>query len=91
MLNLPNNIDKNERIVRGVIGGILIVGGILGFGPMFMLIVGILLIAEAAISYCGIIDVMNRMAKKSPPPSGTSTPSTPPPPPPPSSNSEPKV
>ncbi len=78
MLNLPNNIDKNERIVRGVIGGILIVGGILGLGQMFMLIIGILLIAEAAISYCGIIDLIGRMNKKSPPPSGTSTPPTPP-------------
>ncbi len=88
MLNLPNNIDKNERIVRGVIGGILIIGGILGLGQMFMLIIGILLIAEAAVSYCGIIDIMNRMGKKTPPPSSTST--TPPTPPPPPTDTAPK-
>ncbi len=73
MLNLPNNIGKNERVVRGAIGGLLIIGGILGLGPMFMFILGILLIAEATISYCAIIDGMNRLGqKKSPAPSNTS-------------------
>lgn len=92
MLNLPNNIGKNERVVRGAIGALLIIGGILNLGPMFMLILGILLIAEAAISYCGIIDLINRMGqKKSPPPSNTGTTSSTTPPPPPPSDTEPKV
>jgi hypothetical protein len=51
MLNLPTNIDKPERIVRAVIGAILILGGLVGAGPVFMFIIGVILIAEAALSY----------------------------------------
>lgn len=88
MLNLPNNIGKNERVVRGAIGALLLIGGILGFGPMFMLIVGILLIAEAALSYCAIIDGINRFGqKKSVAPSSTTSSSTTTTPPPSSSGS----
>ena len=86
MLNLPNNIGKNERMVRGVIGAVLLIGGILGFGQMFMLIIGILLIAEAALSYCAIIDGMNRFGQKKVASSSTTSSSTTTTPPP--SNSE---
>lgn len=76
MLNLPNNLGKNERMVRGVIGAVLLIGGILGFGQMFMLIIGILLIAEAALSYCAIIDGINRFGQKKVASSSTTSSST---------------
>jgi hypothetical protein len=60
MLNLPNNISKRERIVRGVIGGILIVGALVGLGKVFAILVGLILIAEAALNYCVVIDLIAR-------------------------------
>ena len=60
MFNLPVNISKRERIVRGVLGGLLIVGTLLGLGHIFALLIGIILIAEASLSYCGVIDLIER-------------------------------
>lgn len=64
MLNLPTNINKPERIARGVIGVILMLGGLVGAGPVFMFIIGILLVAEASLSFCGIIHVWNMIGEK---------------------------
>lgn len=60
MLNLPININKRERMVRGAIGGLLVLGSILGLGHAFTFLIGAILIAEAAISYCGVIDLIER-------------------------------
>jgi len=60
MFNLPNNISKRERIVRGVIGGVLIIGAIIELGKVFAILVGLLLIAEAGLNYCGIVDLIER-------------------------------
>lgn len=60
MFNLPNNISKRERIVRGAIGGLLLIGAIIGLGKVFAVLVGLLLIAEAGLNYCGIVDLIAR-------------------------------
>jgi hypothetical protein len=61
MFNLPTNINKRERIVRGSVGGLLLIGAILGLGHIFAFLLGILLVAEAAISYCGIVDLVEKL------------------------------
>lgn len=59
MFNLPNNISKRERFVRGIVGAILLVGAaILGKG--FAILIGLLLIAEAGLNYCGVVDLIGR-------------------------------
>lgn len=54
MLNLPNNIDSNERVTRAVVGIVLVLGALLGLGRIFLFLIGIILIAEAIIGWCGI-------------------------------------
>jgi hypothetical protein len=54
MLELVKNIEEGDRINRAVIGFILIVGSALGFGRYFMVLCGLVLIAEGAIGWCGI-------------------------------------
>ena len=41
MMNLPQNITKRERIVRGIIGALLLVFALLGLGTVYSRIVGI--------------------------------------------------
>lgn len=48
------NIDSNERVTRAVIGAILLLAGLLGLGRLFLILVGIILLAEAFIGYCAI-------------------------------------
>jgi len=60
MLNLPQNISKRERVVRGVIGGLLIIGAIIGQGAAVAFLLGVVLVAFAALNYCGIIDLIER-------------------------------
>lgn len=54
MFNLPCNIEANERVTRLVIGIVLFLGAVLDFGRMFLYLVGIILIAEGVIGWCGI-------------------------------------
>jgi hypothetical protein len=60
MFNLPNNINKRERIVRGVLGGLLIVAALLGLGTAIAVLLGLILVAEAALNYCVVIDLIER-------------------------------
>lgn len=54
MFNLPCNIEGNERLTRIVIGIVLLLGALLDFGRVFLFLIGIILVAEAIIGYCGI-------------------------------------
>lgn len=54
MLDLPCNIDSNERLTRMVIGIVLLLAALLGLGRIFLFLIGIVLIAEAIIGWCGI-------------------------------------
>ena len=60
MINLPENINKRERMVRGAIGALCIIFALLGLGQVFSIIMGILLIAYAAIGYCAIVHVIDK-------------------------------
>lgn len=54
MFNLASNLEANERFSRLVIGIILLIGVLLGLGKLFAFLVGVILIIEAIIGWCGI-------------------------------------
>jgi hypothetical protein len=54
MLNVASNIQANERLSRLVIGIVLLIGVLLGLGKLFAFLVGVILIVEAVIGWCGI-------------------------------------
>lgn len=54
MLNVASNIQSNERLSRLVIGIVLLIGVLLGLGKIFAFLVGVILIIEALIGWCGI-------------------------------------
>ncbi|WP_218813843.1 YgaP-like transmembrane domain [Rickettsiella endosymbiont of Dermanyssus gallinae] len=54
MLNVASNIQGNERISRLVIGVVLLIGVLLGLGKLFAFLVGVILIVEGVIGWCGI-------------------------------------
>ena len=58
MFNLPTNINKRGRMQVGILGGLLIVAAMIS--PVLVMLIGILLIVEAVISYSAIIDLIER-------------------------------
>lgn len=63
------NIDQNDRINRGFIGLIIFVAALLGFGQLFFLIVGVVMMAQAYIGWCSIPYLIDQFKLlKSPPP-----------------------
>ena len=54
MFNVASNLESNERFSRLVIGVILLIGVLLGLGKLFAVLVGVILIIEAIIGWCGI-------------------------------------
>jgi hypothetical protein len=54
MFNVASNLEFNERLSRLVIGIILLIGVLLGLGKLFAFLVGVILIIEAIIGWCGI-------------------------------------
>ncbi len=54
MFNVVSNLESNERLSRLVIGIILLIGVLLGLGKLFAFLVGVILIIEAIIGWCGI-------------------------------------
>lgn len=54
MLPIECNIDKKDRTNRVVIGIILLIGVLLGMGAFFYFLIGVILIAEGAVGWCGI-------------------------------------
>ena len=54
MFNVASNLESNERFSRLVIGVILLIGVLLGLGKLFAFLVGVILIIEAIIGWCGI-------------------------------------
>ncbi len=45
-------------MVRGILGGLLIVAAMIS--PVIVMLIGILLIVEAVISYCGVVELIER-------------------------------
>jgi len=56
MFNLPLNIGKREKMVRGILGAVLIIFAMIS--PILVMLVGILLIGEAIIGYCGLVQLI---------------------------------
>ncbi|MCH9637520.1 hypothetical protein A1D18_04660 [Candidatus Rickettsiella isopodorum] len=54
MFNVASNLESNERLSRLVIGIVLLIGVLLGLGKLFAFLVGVILIIEAIIGWCGI-------------------------------------
>ncbi|WP_010598599.1 YgaP family membrane protein [Rickettsiella massiliensis] len=54
MLNVASNIGSNERLARLVIGAVLLIGVLLGLPRLFSFLVGVILIIEGIIGWCGI-------------------------------------
>jgi Protein of unknown function (DUF2892) len=54
MFNVTSNINANERITRLIIGVILLAGLLLGLTKFFSFLLGVILIVEAIIGWCGI-------------------------------------
>lgn len=48
------NIDKTDRINRGVIGGLLFLAAFIGLGKVFFMAVGIILVIEGIVGWCSI-------------------------------------
>ncbi|HVT63188.1 MAG TPA: DUF2892 domain-containing protein [Legionellaceae bacterium] len=63
MLPVKCNIDNNDRINRTVIGIILCLGVLLGMGAMFYFLVGVILIVEGAMGWCGIPILVEKWKK----------------------------
>ncbi len=54
MFSVKCNIDKTDRINRTVLGVVLCLAVLLGFGKIFFMSVGIILIIEGVIGWCSI-------------------------------------
>ncbi len=54
MFTVASNLESNERLSRLVIGIVLLIGVLLGLGKLFAFLVGVILIIEAIIGWCGI-------------------------------------
>jgi hypothetical protein len=54
MLNLPCNIEPNERVTRIIIGAVLLILELIGLGRFLVPLIAIVLIAEGIIGWCGI-------------------------------------
>lgn len=70
MFKMACNIDKSDRINRIVFGGIMVVGAILGFGQRFLFLLGVIMVIEGAIGWCGIpilVEKAKAAFRKNPP------------------------
>ncbi len=55
------NIDKTDRINRTVIGAIIMIAALVGLGKLFFMLVGLILIIEGVVGWCGIKSLMRKL------------------------------
>ena len=55
------NIDQTDRRNRVVVGVIILLAALLGLGKIFFSLVGLVLIVEGVIGWCGIPLVMEKL------------------------------
>jgi hypothetical protein len=55
------NIDQADRRNRVVIGVIILLAALIGFGKIFFSLIGIALIAEGIVGWCAIPIVMEKL------------------------------
>jgi hypothetical protein len=51
---IDSNLDNNARAERLVFGVILLIGALLGFGRIFLFLIGAILVIEAFVGWCGV-------------------------------------
>jgi len=64
MFNIQCNLNKDERIRYAVIGAVLLLGGLVGFGKWFLIIIGVALLIEGAVGWCGIPVAIAKIKEK---------------------------
>lgn len=64
MLIKQCNIDKTDRINRGIIGVGLFVAALLGMGKVFFMVVGFILAIEGLIGWCSIPYLMSKFKRR---------------------------
>lgn len=63
MFSIACNIDKTDRINRVVFGALIFLGALVGLGKIFFMLVGIILVAEGLIGWCGIPLLVEKLKK----------------------------
>ncbi|MEC8064368.1 MAG: DUF2892 domain-containing protein [Pseudomonadota bacterium] len=58
------NINQTDRINRGVIGVILCIAAWLEMGRSFFMIVGLVLVLQAAVGWCSIPYLLDKLKSK---------------------------
>jgi cytoskeletal protein RodZ len=61
MFSFRCNLDKSERRNRAVIGAVMILAVIMGFGHLFFLALGAVLIFQSYIGWCAIPVIMKKI------------------------------
>lgn len=54
MIDFMKNIENSDRMSRAFIGFILLVAAAFGLGRIFMAIVGVVLVIEGVVGWCGL-------------------------------------
>jgi hypothetical protein len=55
------NLDKSERMNRIVIGIFLFLAALIGFGKVFFMIFGVVMVIQGVIGWCGIPIVLEKL------------------------------
>ncbi|NBX84031.1 MAG: DUF2892 domain-containing protein [Gammaproteobacteria bacterium] len=55
------NLDKSERMNRIVIGIILFLAALIGFGKVFFMLVGVVMVVQGVIGWCGIPIILEKL------------------------------
>jgi hypothetical protein len=61
MISIKCNIEKSDRINRIVLGVLVLLGLLFGMGKFFFSVLGIVMIVEGAIGWCGIPVVIDKL------------------------------
>lgn len=58
------NIDKTDRMNRGVIGVLLFFAALIGMGKVFFMVLGLILVIEGLIGWCSIPYLIGKIKGK---------------------------
>jgi len=63
MFKISCNLARAERNHRMIIGSLLVIAGLLGFGRIFLIITGLIIAIEGLIGWCGLPGLIHRFSK----------------------------
>lgn len=63
MFSIACNIDQTDRINRVVFGALIFLGALVGLGKIFFMLVGMILVAEGLMGWCGIPLLVEKLKK----------------------------